>query len=241
MSRRRGGAFPRFRALAGFALAPSALAAVFAAVSAFGGLTRCDGGAEWFLGAFCAYLLSHLLRWLTFQRAYVFAHEFAHALAAWATGGKVFAFVVRKQSGHVDLSHTSAFICLAPYWVPVYALAAVGAYRAALWGGNIPRAREAFLAVMGAALAFHIAHTVEALWTTHQSDLDEAGFPLSISLIVFLNGLILLVSAKCLFPASVSLADGLGTVARVTSGFWMGLWSLAAAAWERAPGGFAVG
>jgi len=57
-----------------------------------------------------------------------------------------------------------------------------------------------------------------------QSDLDEAGFPLSISLIVLLNGLLLLAAVKCLFPRVVSFADGMRQTAAITLLFWGGIW-----------------
>ncbi|MFH2202382.1 MAG: hypothetical protein ABIJ96_04665 [Elusimicrobiota bacterium] len=224
MSRRRKGwkALSVLRSLLGVALAPTAVAAVFTAAAALGGLSSRLPGTVYFLSAFAGYSLLHALRFLTLYRFYVFAHELTHALAAWALGGKVFALAVGKQSGHVDLSRTNAFIALAPYWVPFYSLLAVAAYRMVLWWGSPPYARETFLALMGATLAFHFAHTIEALWTTHQSDLDEAGFPLSISSIVLLNGLLLLAAVKCLFPHAVSFADGLRQMGAITALFWGG-------------------
>ncbi len=220
--RRRGKPFALLRPLLGFALAPTSVAVIFTAAATLGSLTGRSSGTVYFLSAFACYAVLHALRLLTLHRLYVFAHEFTHALAAWSLGGKVFALVVRRQSGHVDLSRTNAFISLAPYWVPLYALGAIAGYRALLWWGPPAHAREIFLALMGACLAFHFAHTVEALWTTHQSDLNEAGFPLSISLIVLLNGVILLAAIKCLFPRWVSLADCARQVGDITVMFWGG-------------------
>ena len=233
--RRRGPEGARIRSLLGIALAPTAVAVVFSAVAAVAGLSQNAQAAKYFLGAFVGYAVLHVLRILTCQRLYVFAHEFTHALAAWATGGKVFAFVVRGQSGHVDLSHSNAFIALAPYWFPLYALASVVIYRLILfYGAAVPYAREGFLALMGASLAFHFAHTIEALWSTHQSDLDEAGFPLSISLIVLLNGCVLLAAVKCLFPHLVSVPQSIRYVSEITGQFWGGVRSLIVAGAELA-------
>lgn len=222
--RRRGGGLSTLRCVLGLLIAPTAIAIVFVSVLSLGDLTAGASGAHYFLSAFAGYAVLHVLRCMRLYRFYVFAHECTHALAAWATGGKVFSFVVRKQSGYVDLSHSNAFIALAPYWVPLYALLSVAAYRLVLWWGAPPYAREVFLALMGASLAFHFSHTVEALWVTHQSDLDEAGFLFSMALIVFLNGVLLLAAVKCLFPQDVSLADSVTRVAEITRFFWQGLW-----------------
>ncbi len=222
--RRRTGALVWVRAVLGFVLAPTAVAVVFAAAAALGRLT---GGSDregtlYFLTAFAGYAGLHALRLLTLDRFYVFAHELTHALAAWATGGKVFAFVVRRRSGHVDLSHTSGFIALAPYWIPFYAVIVVAGYRFVLWTGPPAYARDIFLGLMGACLAFHFSHTVEVLWTSHQSDLNQLGFPLSMATIVFLNGIVLLGALKCLFPNLVSLAECGRQAATITVLFWQG-------------------
>jgi hypothetical protein len=164
----------------------------------------------------------------------VFAHELTHALAAWAGGGKVYAFVVRGDSGRVDLSHAGPFVALAPYWVPLYALALAGAYRLWLWRGAPDWSREAFLAAMGAALAFHLLHTARSLWQTHQSDLDEAGPALSLALIALLNSAVLLAALKCLFPERVGLGAAFASVSAATAAFWGGAAELARAAWAAA-------
>lgn len=202
------------RAVAGAALAPLSLAAGLAAVGAVaslaaGALSSPGGGASGgslFLCAFFGYAALHALRLVRLRRLYVLGHELAHALAAWARGGKVYRIVVRAESGYVNLSRTGIFVALAPYWLPVYAVAVVAAYRAALWAGPPPWAAEAFVLLMGASLSFHLSHTVESLTTARQSDLDSAGVPLSLALIVLLNALVVLAALKCLFPAQVSVA-----------------------------------
>ncbi|MBI5244931.1 MAG: M50 family metallopeptidase [Elusimicrobia bacterium] len=218
-------------ALAGLALAPFALCVVAASARALvliAGRAMDGHGrvAAWFLGGFAGYAL---LYWgpLRLRPAYVFAHELTHAIAAWLSGGKVRGISVGRESGHVDLSHSNPFIALAPYWVPLYAVAAVLAYRAALWAGPPPWAREAFLAVMGAALAFHLLHTGESLLAARQGDLDATGTMLGVSLIVLLNGVFALLVLKCLFPRTVDLAQSLRLAAAWTAEFWAGAWRLA--------------
>lgn len=227
----RGGPGPLRSALspaAALALTPTALASLWAAASAVGGLGA-RGEAAWFAGGAASVALLDLMG-LRFRPLYVFAHELTHAIAAWAGGGKVYAFIVRGDSGRVDLSHAGPFVALAPYWVPLYALLLAGAYRLLLWYGAPGGSREAFLGLMGGALAFHLCHTARSLFQTHQSDLDEAGPALSLALIAILNAAVLLGALKCLFPDRV----GLGTAARgvwsATEGFWGGGWRLLRAA-----------
>ncbi|MFH1725039.1 MAG: hypothetical protein ABII00_10520 [Elusimicrobiota bacterium] len=221
MSRRRlRSASAVLRPVAGLALIPTAAAMLLAAARAFGDLSAHTSATAWFLGGFGGYAAAYALGVLRLKPLYVLAHELTHAMAVWMGGGKVFKLVVRAEKGHVDLSHMNAFIALAPYWIPLYALALVATYRLVLWAGPPPGAREAFLLLMGAALAFHLVHTARSLWVAHQSDLDHAGIALSIALIALLNGAVLLAALKCLFPEAVSLASSLNWVAAVTAGFW---------------------
>lgn len=206
-------------------LAPTAGAALFAAVRSTADIGA-HGEASWFVGGAAVLSLAHA-GGAPLRPLYVFAHELTHALAAWAGGGKVYAFVVKGDSGRVDLSHAGPFVALAPYWVPLYALACAGSYRVWMWYGAPPWSRQVFLAAMGAALAFHLLHTARSLWQTHQSDLDEAGPALSLALIALLNSAVLLGALKCLFPDRVSLGAAFGGVSAATTAFWGGAAALA--------------
>lgn len=218
---------------AGLALAPTALAALAGAGQALAGLAERSPSARWFLGPFAAYCALHASGLLRLRPAYVFAHEASHALAAWASGERVHRFVVRADRGHVDLSRINTFIALAPYWLPLYALAAVGVYRAVLWAWSPGGAQQPFLAAMGVALAFHVCHTIDTL-RTRQSDLDHAGLALSMSAIVLLNALVLLGAAKCLFPRAVRLETHVREVGLRTRFFWSWTASRAASLLEEA-------
>ncbi len=198
------------------------------AAAALGGLTGASGGTALFLGGFAGYALLHATGLLRLKRLYIFSHELTHAIAAWMFGARVLSFVVRGESGHVDLSRSNIFISLAPYWAPFYSLLLVFAYRLLLWAGPPAHLREVFLAGMGASIAFHLAHTVESLWATHQSDLDEAGIALSMALIALLNGVFVLGALKCLFPRLVSLSAALSRTGEITRTFWNEAASLAA-------------
>lgn len=159
---------------------------------------------------------------------YVLGHELTHALAAWSTGGKVFAIKVGEKGGHVDLSHSGAVVALAPYCVPFHALLVVVGYRVFAWLRPAAPAEPLFLFLMGGALAFHALMTWEALTDVRQPDLDAAGgVVFSLAAIVAINGLLALALLKALFPESVAFADSVALAGRQAWRFWTGAWSLA--------------
>ncbi len=209
------------KALAGVAYG-SAAAAPFAAGMA---LTA----AAWLLGRHVLDPIGpvgwgmRMARW-----AYVAGHELTHALAAWSSGGKVFAIHVEEKGGHVDLSESNAFVALAPYCVPFHALLVVAGYRVLLWVKPGASAEALFLVLMGGALAFHGLMTWETLTQVQQPDLKAAGGEVfSWSLIAAANGVVVLVLLKALFPESVSLAESLKGAGRGAWWFWTRAWSLA--------------
>lgn len=170
--------------------------------------------------------------------AYVLGHELTHALAAWALGGSVYGMKVGEEGGHVDLSHSNAFIALAPYCVPLYVCAVALAYRAALWLRPGFDGEALFLGLMGAALAFHLLLTWDALTQAVQPDLKAAGGALfSWAVIAAVNGVVVLLLLKALFPESVRLLARLREAAELAGWAWTGAWSAgrpaALAAWRR--------
>ncbi|HEX4048109.1 MAG TPA: hypothetical protein VH309_09765 [Elusimicrobiota bacterium] len=166
-------------------------------------------------------------RWL-----YVLGHELTHALAAWSSGGKVFAIHVEEKGGHVDLSHSSAFVALAPYCVPFHALLVVAGYRVLLWLKPEAQAEALFLLLMGAALAFHALMTWETLTQVKQPDLEHAGGNVfSFALIGLVNGLVVLALLKALFPESVALGPAVKAAGLSAWWFWTKAWTLA---WPKA-------
>ena len=166
-------------------------------------------------------------RWM-----YVLGHELTHAIAAWTSGGKVFAIHVEEKGGHVDLSHSSAFVALAPYCVPFHALLVVAGYRIVLWMKPEAQAEALFLLLMGAALAFHALMTWETLTQVKQPDLEHAGGSVfSFALIGLANGLVVLLLLKTLFPESVVLGGSVKAAALSAWWFWTQAWKLA---WPKA-------
>jgi hypothetical protein len=166
-------------------------------------------------------------RWM-----YVLGHELTHALAAWTSGGKVFAIHVEEKGGHVDLSHSSAFVALAPYCVPFHALLVVAGYRLVLWMKPEAQAEALFLLLMGGALAFHALMTWETLTQVKQPDLEQAGGSVfSFALIGLANGLVVLLLLKTLFPEAVALGGSVKAAALSAWWFWTKAWKMA---WPKA-------
>ena len=119
-------------------------------------------------------------------RAYVFGHEMTHAVAAWASGGKVKAIQVGAKSGSVKTDKINIFTALAPYLIPGYAVFWALLFGAAGLFWDISRWMPVFFFGLGAALAFHLVFTVNVL-KQKQPDLEIVGPVLGLSLIFIVN------------------------------------------------------
>jgi len=230
------------RLLVGIALLPTSAVAVWAASEAVLRLT--SHGAAW---PFLAGMAASAALWAFFRygletrespggrvaalatRLHVLAHELTHAVAAWTVGAKVLDLKVGEDGGHVDLSHSNAFVALAPYCVPFYTLAVVGGYRALLYFKPAVGGRGPFLALMGASIAFHLVKTFESLWDVEQPDLPAAGgVVFSLSIILLANAVVVLALVKALFPAAVDAGAAARLAASRSKAFWLGLYGLVA-------------
>ena len=164
--------------------------------------------------------VGRLARW-----SYVAGHELAHALAAWSLGGSVYAMKVKEKGGHVDVSKSNTFVALAPYCVPIGALAVVLSYRLLLWIKPDSQADALFLLLMGAALAFHALMTCQTLTEVEQQDLKAAGGKVfSLAVIGCVNGLFILALLKALFPETISFGARVHESGRAAYWFWTGAW-----------------
>lgn len=232
------------RLLGGVLLVPLSAALVWSAAKALAAVAMRSSAA----GPFVAGLALTAAAWLVSGRVldpvgplgwaarlarwtYVAGHEVTHALAAWSTGGSVYAMKVEEKGGHVDVSHPSAFVALAPYCVPLYVLLVVVGYRMLLWLKPDAQADALFLLLMGATLAFHALMTYQTLTEIEQPDLKAAGGKVfSLAVIGCVNGLVVLALLKALFPESVAFGARVRESGAVAYWFWTGAWKAAAAA-----------
>jgi hypothetical protein len=129
---------------------------------------------------------------------YVFGHELTHALCAWCFGAKVSGFRVARSGGEVRLSKSNAFIALAPYFLPIYAVIwSVLVAGVRFTAGPSDWLAPVFHAGLGMSYAFHVTMTAVIL-RVRQPDLVGEGFLFSWSVIWFANALVLLLALPCL-------------------------------------------
>lgn len=129
---------------------------------------------------------------------YVFGHELTHAICAWCFGGKVTSFKVSKKGGEVRVTKTNAFISLAPYFLPLYAIlwsVLIGV--ASIWIVDRTWLMPAYYCGLGITYGFHLTMTVAVL-RIRQPDLVGEGFVFSWSVIWLGNVLIPLIALPLL-------------------------------------------
>lgn len=183
-----------------------------------------EGSIYFFIGIF-SYIA---FQWAFFRpiRTYVFGHELSHAIAAWMTGAKVRHFHVSKKGGSVTVSKSNAFIALAPYVFPIYAMAVMLVYfLICYFRPELRQYWHIFLWLLGVSFGFHMALTAYALMMD-QPDLKAAGKFLSGILIYLGNVFSVIAVLGVLFPrtvsykkvAAVSSAEAMDAVKQVGKG-----------------------
>jgi len=140
------------------------------------------GAAGWLL----IYFVFPRPMWL-----YVAGHELTHAICALGFGKKVGRLRVTSQGGNVEVSNSNFIIALAPYFVPFYAIVVVVAFLVARFVLAWDQLELSFLALLGAAYAFHVTLTAHVL-KTRQSDITDHGYLFSAVVIFIGNALVLL-------------------------------------------------
>lgn len=221
--------------LVGLAVFPTALFLLLEAAKSFKLILLHWQATAWFVGGMAAYSLLHWLGW-KFVQVYVLAHELVHAIAGLLCGYSVKGLPkVGKSGGEVVLNGSNAFVALAPYCVPLYALLLPGIYQLLLlkWP-QLAVHRDIFTAGIGFFLAFHVLHTFDTLYQTKQSDISMAGGAVfSYSMITAANGIMLLAAFRVLYPDTVDTAQSAGSIWDSTLAFWRGAWhySCSAAVW----------
>jgi len=160
----------------------------------------------WPLGAG---LVSYLVLLGIFRKPlglYVFGHEVTHAAAAFFSGYRIKSMTVSPQGGHVIMSDSNLFVALAPYCVPLYTVILLAVFQAARFYKGMPLAQAPAWCSFGVGLtwAFHADLTFFAL-RRRQPDLRHGGSFLSLILILLINGFMVVLLLKALFPAQISL------------------------------------
>lgn len=143
---------------------------------------------------------------------YVFGHELSHALVALCLGAKVYDFDFSAQGGYVETNKTNTFISLAPYFLPIYAVAVMmvfgvlalfvdltAVHTVSAFGYSVPfKLTRLFYIALGATWGFHLTYTLLTL-RSEQSDLTRNNEYFSLMLIFLVNAgllLIMLISAS---------------------------------------------
>jgi len=122
---------------------------------------------------------------------YVFGHELTHAFAAMLAGGKVSAFKVTSQGGHVMTDKVNWWIALSPYFVPIYALIWVGLWLTVDFYHPLKDWLPVFFFGLGLFWCFHLTFTISMIHP-RQTDLSGQGYLFSAVIIAFFNVAIVL-------------------------------------------------
>jgi hypothetical protein len=181
-----------FKTLLGLAMIPVLMGTLKAFHLAISDISLFSGMLRVMERGVLAYLIFHLLV-IRPVYLYVLAHESAHVLATWLSGGHVVSFSVTPSGGNVVTSKTNFFIELSPYFVPVYTLI-LGIVYVLLKATevNLPNMSIIFVFLIGVTLAFHFVMTAEVM-KMQQSDIAKSG--LIFSLVVIFVGNIIVVMA----------------------------------------------
>ena len=135
------------------------------------------GFGVWFL----IFILLPRTMWL-----YVLGHEFTHALAVMLAGGKVSAFKVTSQGGHIMTDKVSWWIALSPYFVPIYALIWIGLWVTVDFYYPLRAWQPLLYFGLGLFWCFHITFTASMLHP-RQTDLSGEGYIFSFVIIALMN------------------------------------------------------
>lgn len=171
----------------------------------------------WLLLGITAYLAFHVLVGVP-SRAYVLGHEITHATAAWVSGGEVKGMKVGAKKGSVAVNRLTAFISLAPYLIPIYAILWAILYAAVGFFVDLKPWVRWFFFGLGATLAFHLVFTVEAV-KRKQPDLEIVGPLLSLG-IIYLANITLVVGVMSLMSPELRFLAYIGDGARQTAGLY---------------------
>jgi len=188
-------------------LVPFCIGGVAALIRVLGATGRADTIWVATLGGAACWLAIYLLLPKP-MRIYVFGHELTHVLWTWIFGGRVKKFKVSASGGHVIITKSNFVIVLAPYFFPLYVMLVVACYVLGhlLW--NWAPYVVWFHLLIGAAYAFHVTLTWNAL-QTRQTDITSQGYFFS-AIVVFLGNIGVLLLGVPLLTGSVAWLTALG-------------------------------
>ncbi|MBN2507815.1 MAG: hypothetical protein JXQ71_14090 [Verrucomicrobia bacterium] len=194
-------------------------------MSAFVRVLRATGNADTFWVVFFGGAASWLGIYLLLpkpMRIYVLGHELTHVLWTWLFGGRVKRFKASARGGHVVVTRTNFLIVLAPYFFPLYAVIVVLCFLLGrlLWNGSALQVW--FHLLIGAAYAFHVTLTWNAL-QTRQTDIASQGYFFSAVVIFLGNVLVLLLGIPLLAGTRISVATALAWWMDDTGALFQGL------------------
>ena len=157
-------------------------------------------------------------------RTYVLGHELTHALWTMLFGGRPSGLHVSEAGGSVRVSKNNVWVTLAPYFFPLYMVAAALLWLLLAW--LFPAVRPYYpvaLFWIGLAWAFHLTFTVKFL-SWRQPDVLEHGRLFSYTLIYALNLLtvaaaLTAVSSWTFREAAADFVGHLADFARATAHF----------------------
>lgn len=164
-------------------------------------------------------------------KSYVLAHELSHAISGAVMGASVMGMRVSKTGGSVRLSESNSVVALAPYFLPLYTLAALALYALAGIFADTGAYRAAFVALAGFTTGHHLFFTAAALGR-RQDDIQRCGRMFSFAFIYFMNLFVISLSVVAL--SKVSLEDYVSRLAADFAGVWHFMASAAAAAFGAA-------
>ena len=190
-----------------------AISATFQMIRTMRGLSVAGPAEISFLAGFITYLLVHFLLYKPVF-AHVMAHELTHMLWAALFGGKTQSLHVSKTGGKVMISKSNFMISLAPYFFPLYAMAATLVFYIA------KEQYQVYVAFfVGAALSFHIALTLFSL-TTEQSDLYQDSNLIFSLAFVYLMNIVVLMLILTVVTKEISLKDFAVFLLNIFVGVW---------------------
>lgn len=139
--------------------------------------------------------------------AYVYGHELTHAVWVWLMGGRVSAFEVRRDGGHILTNKSNVWIALSPYFYPIYSVVVIVLYALGwLFWDMAPYTRWLFLA-LGITWTFHMSFT---LWMIPKGQSDLAQHGTFFSLVVIYLANLAIISALVVLTAPHVTLRGFG-------------------------------